>query len=94
MALPWWFVPLYITVFVAMYLPKALREEAYLSQRFGDDYAAYARLVPAVLPSLTHRAVTSPSSFQLRRVWRHREWHTWIGIAAVLAYVRLMMFRP
>ena len=95
MALPWWFVPLYTAVFVAMYLPKALREEAYLSQRFGDDYAAYARLVPAVLPSFAHHAVASvPSSFEMRRVWRHREWHTWIGIAAVLAYVRLMMFRP
>jgi protein-S-isoprenylcysteine O-methyltransferase Ste14 len=88
MALPWPMVPLFAIVFVAMYLPKALREETYLSRRFGDRYAAYATLVPAVMPHLLPRNTeVDPSVVQWRRVWRHREWHTWIGLAAVLASV-------
>jgi protein-S-isoprenylcysteine O-methyltransferase Ste14 len=89
MALPWMVVPIYATIFVAMYLPKAIREEGYLSQRFGDSYAAYATLVPAVVPHFWRTAERDPSSFEWRRVWRHREWHTWIGVAAVLASVWL-----
>src|SRR5262245_16642997 len=45
MALPWPFAPLYVVVFVAMYLPKALREEAYLTQRFGSAYVAYSAAI-------------------------------------------------
>ena len=90
MALPWPMVPLFAIVFVAMYLPKAIREESYLSQRFGDHYAAYAAVVPAVVPHFcSNGAEPDSSSFEWRRVWRHREWHTWIGLAAVLASVWL-----
>jgi protein-S-isoprenylcysteine O-methyltransferase Ste14 len=78
----------YVVVFLAMYVPKALREEAYLRHRFGDGYAAYAAAVPAALPSLSRAVAEPPSSrFEWRRVWRHREWRTWIGIAVVLVCV-------
>ena len=91
MALAWGFVPLFVAVFLIMYVPKALREEAYLSGRFGDAYATYASAVGAVFPRFA-RGVgpeTVPSRFEWRRVWRHREWHTWIGVAAVLVSVWL-----
>ena len=91
MALPWAFVPLYVTVFLAMYVPKAIREEAYLAGRFGDAYATYANAVGAVFPRFERAgaATAVPSHFEWRRVWRHREWHTWIGVAAVLVSVWL-----
>jgi protein-S-isoprenylcysteine O-methyltransferase Ste14 len=71
--------------FVAMYVPKALREEAYLRRRFGATYADYARRVGAVIPSWAGSPSPSTSRFAWRRVIRHREWHTWIGVATVLA---------
>ena len=92
MALPWIFAPLFVLTFTVMYWPKAIREEAYLTQRFGDAYAAYAAAVPAIWPRFARAVVNAaPSRFQWRRVRRHREWHTWIGVAAVLVYVWLRM---
>jgi hypothetical protein len=91
MALPWGFVPLYIAVFLAMYVPKAIREEAHLKGLFGDAYATYSNAVGAVFPHRKHATAPDPvpSRFEWSRVRRHREWHTWIGVAAVLASVWL-----
>jgi protein-S-isoprenylcysteine O-methyltransferase Ste14 len=95
MALPWMMVPAYAVIFVAMYLPKAIREEAYLARQFGPNYATYAALVPAVLPHVWPNGETTPSPFEWRRVWRHREWQTWIGVGAVLVFVGgHMLLRP
>ncbi len=79
--------------FVMMYVPKAMREEAYLRRRFGTAYADYARHVGAVLPSLTMSMPPSPSRFTWRRVMRHREWRTWLGVAAALAALCGLMMR-
>ena len=91
MALPWPFVPIYVVVFLLMYVPKAIREEAYLSDRFGDAYAVYASAVGPVMPRIGHGIMAADvrSHFEWRRVWRHREWHTWIGVATVLVSVWL-----
>lgn len=89
MALPWAFAPLFVLVFTVMYWPKAIREEAYLVERFGDAYAAYAAAVPAVWPRLRAGIPLprDPTHFEWRRVRRHHEWQTWVGVATVLLYV-------
>ncbi|HWP66857.1 MAG TPA: isoprenylcysteine carboxylmethyltransferase family protein [Candidatus Limnocylindria bacterium] len=91
MALPWPFVPLHAFVFLVMYVPKAIREEAYLSSRFGGAYAVYASAVGPLMPHPGEHLVADDvrSHFEWRRVWRHREWRTWLGVAAVLVLVWL-----
>ena len=76
-----------VVAFVAMYVPKALREEAYLRRRFGAAYGEYAARVGAVIPSRGGPRASAPTQprFEWRRVIGHREWHTWIGVAALLA---------
>ncbi len=76
-----------VGAFVAMYVPKALREEAYLRRRFGAAYADYAARVGAVIPWRDGPRAPAPtqSLFAWRRVIGHREWHTWVGVAALLA---------
>ena len=92
MALPWVLGPLYVASFAAVYVPKALREEEYLRGQFGAAYAVYAADVPAVLPRLGSVNGTGVlSHFEWRRVWRHREWRTWVGVTTVLVYVWLRM---
>lgn len=81
----------YALAFVAAYFPKAMREEAFLTDRYGDEYRHYAETVGAFLPRL--RAIRDESAreierrFRWRRVLAHREWKTWIG--AVLAFAVL-----
>jgi protein-S-isoprenylcysteine O-methyltransferase Ste14 len=81
----WHLAPFYVAGFAALYVPKALREEAYLDQRFAGDYARYAANVGA-LPWAAHApasATGSASRFQWARVRRHREWRTWLGVLGI-----------
>ncbi len=79
--------PVVITaVFLMMYVPKALREEAYLRKRFGSQYDEYADRVGAFVPRVLP-AGFGDASFTWERVLGHREWKTWMGIAALLTFM-------
>ena len=84
--------PLVAIAFLIMYVPKAVREEAWLRQRFGGEYAAYAGRVGAVFPSWPARPARA--EFRWRRVVEHREWKTWAGVVAVLALMCLRAAIP
>src|SRR5262249_46653199 len=80
-------VLVFIGAFLLMYVPRIRREEASLRRRHGEAHARYAADVGAVLP-LRGRAAMEPgpvTSFAWHRVFRHCEWRTWLGVAAVLA---------
>ena len=81
------FVPVFFIAFVAMYLPKALREEAFLRERHPGAYAEYAGQVGAFIPRpwVRHGSPASAQRFSWRRVLRHREWKTWVGVLGLLA---------
>jgi hypothetical protein len=87
-------VPVLFTLaFLLMYWPKALREEHFLRNRFGDDYARYAERVGAVIPRLASPrtpAERADRHFQWRGIVRYREYETWIGTSAM---VGVMMWR-
>lgn len=87
-------VPLvFAVVFVAMYWPKVIREERWMRQRFGTDYATYAASTGAVIPHLRWGApalaLPGATRFAWRRVRRHREWKTWLGVVAVVGVLVL-----
>ena len=82
-----WFVPFVVLVFVVMYVPKALREEAWLRSRFGDTYDEYASRVGAVFPRRLPSLARLRSDFRWTRVLGHREWKTWVGVAGMLAFM-------
>lgn len=93
-----WFVPpLFVILYVASYVPKGLREEAYLRQRYGDEYARYAARVRAVWPHLRPAPLpATPRRWEWPRVLGHREWKTWLGVLAALAvlWVRANLATP
>jgi protein-S-isoprenylcysteine O-methyltransferase Ste14 len=85
------FVALFVVVFLVMYVPQALREDAFLRKKYGEEYERYAARVPAALPRLARAPrpsafATQVQAFRWERVMRQREWRTWIGaFGAVLA---------
>jgi protein-S-isoprenylcysteine O-methyltransferase Ste14 len=71
-----------------------LREEAFLRQHFGQTYADYATRVGPLWPRRLGRAPAATSRgerFAWRRVMAHREWKTWLGVAAVLIYLLVVV---
>jgi protein-S-isoprenylcysteine O-methyltransferase Ste14 len=74
-----------VAVYFAALYPAVIREEsAFLARRFPDEYAAWAREVPAFLPRLSAGGPRS-SVFQWERVRRNREWRTAAALPAVVA---------
>jgi hypothetical protein len=81
-ASPW--VALAVLVYFAAFYPAAMRgETAFLSDRFGAEYAAWARSVPLLLPRPLPAGPRS-TRFEWERVARNRECRTALAVPALL----------
>jgi len=83
-----WLPPLFVLLFLVMYVPKATREEVFLRGVYGDAYASYATRVRAFVPHLhaaPRPAAAAAQCFHWRRVFRQGEWQTWLGALLVMA---------
>ena len=90
----WWLLVLLIAMFLAIYIPTILSEEAFLCANF-PDFGDYANRVPRLLPRLTPaRSAASNQQagrFAPERYRHHREYNALIGAAAIYAVLALLM---
>jgi len=78
-----WVAVVLVVYFAVVYVPVIRGEESFLGSRF-PDYADYRQQVPSLLPrSLWFTKVTSGFSREL--YFRHREYNSLLGAAAILA---------
>jgi protein-S-isoprenylcysteine O-methyltransferase Ste14 len=82
-ALSWVVVMALVVLFVAIYIPVILAEEAFLRSRF-PEFDQYARQVPRLLPRLRPQATTT-GAFSRQRYLQHREYNALIGAAVMIA---------
>jgi hypothetical protein len=92
----WVILGTFAALFMAIYIPTILSEEAYLREHF-PAFAAYARAVPRLLPRLTGARLEGAGSerggFSAALYRRHREYNSLIGAAAIyLALALRLMF--
>jgi protein-S-isoprenylcysteine O-methyltransferase Ste14 len=72
-----------LVIFLGIYWPVIRGEEDFLRGKF-PHYEEYARNVPRLLPRLT--AFGSPrGSFSWDLYWKHREYNSFLGAAAMMA---------
>jgi protein-S-isoprenylcysteine O-methyltransferase Ste14 len=76
-----WYLPIVLVLAALLYYERiAIREEAFLAERFGSDFENWAARVPACRPSIgTYQRSDIPYSW--RKVLRH-EFHGLLVIAA------------
>ncbi|MFN8544054.1 MAG: isoprenylcysteine carboxylmethyltransferase family protein [Candidatus Binatia bacterium] len=91
-----WVVGGLLGLFLVMYVPKAIREEAFLTQKFGEAYVRYAAAVGPIFPHVHGPPIDADAHrFQWKRVFRRREWQTWLGVlAALVVLVVRAGYRP
>jgi protein-S-isoprenylcysteine O-methyltransferase Ste14 len=84
-----WVVAAAALYFAAFYPPVIREESAFLREKFGEEYAAWARVVPAFVPRPTPAGPRS-SRFDWARVRANREWRTAVAVPllVVLLYAR------
>jgi protein-S-isoprenylcysteine O-methyltransferase Ste14 len=76
-------VVLAVVVYFAAFYPAVVAEESrFLSHKFGPDYDAWARAVPAFLPRLRPAGPRS-SHFDWKRVAKNREWRTVLALPLI-----------
>ncbi len=91
----WWLVVLVVGLFLLIYIPTILAEEAFLRGVF-EGFGEYARAVPRLLPRLTPaRLGGTRGRFDGERYRHHREYNAAMGAAAIYAVlvVRMLLFR-
>jgi hypothetical protein len=77
-------VALAVLVYFTAFYPAAIRgEAAFLADRFGAEYAAWARDVPLLLPRPL-AAGPRATRFRWDRVAKNREWRTALAVPALL----------
>ena len=90
----WWLVVLLAAMFLAIYVPTILSEEAFLRATF-PEFAAYAERVPRLLPRLTPaRFGATAGRFSRERYLHHREYNAAVGATAIYAVLiaRMLLF--
>ena len=91
----WWLVVLVVGLFLLIYIPTILAEEAFLRGAFAG-FDAYAAAVPRLLPRLTAARLGGGSGcFQPERYRHHREYNAAMGAAAIYGVLiaRMLLFR-
>ena len=90
----WWLGLLLVVMFLAIYVPVILSEEAYLRGAFVS-FDEYARKVPRLLPRLTRARFagveTEQGRFSPERYRHHREYNALMGAAAIYAALTVRM---
>jgi len=87
----WWLAALFAAVFVLIYLPAIELEEQHLRKLF-PSFAAYARRVPALWPTLTPER--HPERFRWNLYVRNREYQALIGFAVGAAVLAAKVLVP
>ena len=84
----WWLWVIYVLAFSLYYERIIMAEEAFLSQKFGDDYAQWSSQTPAFFPRHFHwQKPVLPFS------WKHvlrREYHGLFGLIAAMSAIELV----
>jgi protein-S-isoprenylcysteine O-methyltransferase Ste14 len=91
----WWLAALLVGLFLAIYIPTILSEEAFLRATFAE-FDTYAIKVPRLLPRLTaarfEGSEAGAGRFSRERYLHHREYNAAMGAAAIYAAFLLRMW--
>ena len=82
----WWFFLLFALFFAAVYFPVMRSEQAHLTVLFGEEYLAYARAVPLLLPRWRPwRTPDPPGRFDPKLYWNNREYEAFVAFVVIVA---------
>lgn len=84
----WWVTLLFVLAFILYYERIIFAEEAFLHNKFGEDYAVWASKTPAFLPRF--RNWTKPDLAFSYKMALSREYHGVYGLVSTLFLMELL----
>jgi protein-S-isoprenylcysteine O-methyltransferase Ste14 len=85
-----WITAGFLPFFFIIYYATIFREEAFLSAKFGEDYAAFVRETPRFLPRLTHAKRGGPGWFSWGQAMKNHEYEGALAGVIVLGILWMM----
>ncbi len=61
------------------------QEEKELGEKFGNLYTEYCKHVGRIIPTFAPFSGGGRTHFERKRLWQHREYMTFLGLAAIIA---------
>lgn len=83
-------VAAFLPFFGVVYFATILREEAFLSEKFGEEFARFKREVPRFLPRVTPAAPLEKGWFGLQQAMKNREYEGMVAAVAVLCILWIL----
>ena len=87
----WWIALMTVLIFLIIYVPVMLAEEASLRQRFSQ-FEDYSRAVPRLWPRLTS-LTSGQGSFSWKLYCQHREYNALMGSVAMMVVLAVKLLR-
>ena len=85
----WWLGILLLGFFLVVYIPVMQAEAAHMHVLFPQDFAAYEKNVPLLLPRLTAWRKGENKNFETSLYLQHREYQALLGLAVVIGILIL-----
>ena len=85
----WIFALVFLFGYSIIYLGTIRSEEKELEERFGQPYQDYCKNVPRIFPRLTPYQAPEATAFDWKRIIKHHEYVTALGIALLLCGIHL-----
>ena len=85
-------------IWLSLYRPAMREEEAFLVDKYGDEYVAYRKRVPGLVPNLfarrDKRVARTDTPFSWAQAWRNREYEgILVNVVAFAVYGALFFAR-
>ncbi len=82
----WWVFPIFLAIFLLIYIPQIAKEEKLLSEHFGDRYKEYAASTPGYFPGgQNFFKADLKSRLSFKWAWVRREFNPLAGLVVLLA---------
>jgi protein-S-isoprenylcysteine O-methyltransferase Ste14 len=73
MLLRWWTLPVFLGVYLTIYVPQIRKEEKVLSERFGESYTRFRMTRPRILPDIRRARAIGETISSLKIAWVKKE---------------------
>jgi len=94
-----WTLPLFLSVFLSIYIPQMKKEEEILSGRFGQDYKNYCKITPKYFPRI-YNLLNLRHYLSIKLNWIKKELSSFIAVITAIMTIetwqdiKLYGYRP
>lgn len=85
----WWLTIIYILIFWLYYERIMFAEEAFLREKFGDEYLEWARVTPAFIPKGAKYYIKSDLTFSVKNILK-REYNGFFALIVIMFVLRIV----